>query len=390
MKIHEYQAKALLGQYGVAVLDGVCATHPAAAYDAARNMGGGRVVVKAQIHAGGRGKAGGVKVVDGPIEAAEAAAEIIGKKFVTAQTGAEGKVCRKVLVEKAAPIAQELYFSILMDRSRRCPVILASAEGGVEIEQLAVEKPEAIIRVPVHPLAGFSAYVARQLSFGLNLKGSVAKSFMKFAAAAYKAYDELNCSLLEINPLVVTEDERVVALDAKITFDDNILPFRKDLAAYRDYDEEEELEILADRYGVDYVRMDGGIGCLVNGAGLAMATMDIILKCGSRPANFLDIKGGASVENVIRAFTLLMRDSNVKAVLINIFGGIVKCDMVAQGILEAMKHVKVDVPVVARLSGTNAEAARKILDEAEFPFITADNLLEAAQKAVKAEKGEIQ
>ncbi len=387
MKIHEHQAKEIFKSFGIIVPEGKVAGHAAEAYNAAVAFGGGRVVVKAQIHAGGRGKAGGVKVVENPDEASMAAQEIIGASFVTAQTGPDGKICRKVLVEKAVAIKKELYFGILFDRSSRGPVFMASAEGGMEIEELAVSNPEAIIKVPLDPATGFSPYVSRKLAFGLDMEGGTAKHFMKFVANAYRVFDEVNCTLLEVNPLVITQEDGIVALDAKMTFDDNALSFRPDLLAWRDYHEEEPLEILADRYGVDYVKMDGGIGCMVNGAGLAMATMDIILKCGSRPANFLDIKGGANVKNVIRAFTLLMRDDNVKVVLINIFGGIVKCDMVAEGILEAMKHVKVDAPVIARLSGTNAQEARKILDEADFPFITADNLLEAAQKAVSAERG---
>ncbi len=389
MKIHEYQAKELLRRYGVPTPDGRYVDHPAGAYPAARQLGGDVFVVKAQIHAGGRGKGGGVKVVKSIDEVTSAAEAIHGMTLVTPQTGPEGKVVHRLLIEKGIDIAKELYFSILVDRERQCPVLMASVEGGMDIEEVAAKNPDAIVTVAIDPLVGWSGYVGRKLAYGLGLADDVTKKLVAFAENAFKAFEGLDCSLLEVNPLVVTKQGDVIALDAKVTFDDNALGLHKEYAALRDFEEEEPLEILADRYGVDYVKMDGGIGCLVNGAGLAMGTMDIILKCGGRPANFLDIKGGANVQNVIRAFTLLMADKNVKAVLINIFGGIVKCDMVANGILEAMKHVEVKVPVVVRLSGTNSDQAKEILKNADFPFITADNLFDAAQKAVKAEKGAV-
>ncbi|MBZ0274359.1 ADP-forming succinate--CoA ligase subunit beta [bacterium] len=387
MKLHEFQAKELLSRYSVPVPKGRLVTHPAAAYQAAQALGGGTCVVKAQIHAGGRGKGGGVKVVHTPDDAARAAEAILGMTLVTPQTGPEGRLVKKVLVEQGLEIERELYFSILIDRSTERPVIMASAQGGMEIEEVAAKDPGAIITAHVNPDTGYSPYVARTLAYGLGLTGDANKKFLAFVAAAYKAFEGLDASLLEVNPLIVTRNQDVIALDAKVTIDDNALRLHPDVFAMRDFDEEEPLEILADRYGVDYVKMDGGIGCLVNGAGLAMATMDIILAFGSRPANFLDIKGGANVQNVIKAFTLLMADDHVRAVLVNIFGGIVKCDMVASGILEAMKHVKVDVPVVVRLSGTNSDKAREILAGADFPFITAQTLSEAAQKVVEAEKG---
>ncbi|MCB9475441.1 MAG: ADP-forming succinate--CoA ligase subunit beta [Deltaproteobacteria bacterium] len=387
MKVHEYQAKEILRRFGVPTPEGRMVTHPAAAYEAARALGGERWVVKAQIHAGGRGKGGGVKVVGSIDEVGTAAEQILGMTLVTPQTGPEGKLVNRLLIEKAVDIDKELYFSILVDRQNQTNTIMASAQGGMEIEEVAESNPEAIITVPVSATAGYSDYVARKLAFGLGLDKAVLRKFSAFVAKAYKAFVEMDGSLLEINPLVITKQGDVIALDAKVMFDDNSLRLHPELDTMRDFDEEEPLEILAGRYGVDYVKMDGGIGCLVNGAGLAMATMDIILRCGSRPANFLDIKGGANVQNVIKAFTLLMGDENVKTVLINIFGGIVKCDMVATGILEAMKSVKVDVPVVVRLSGTNSEEARKILNNADFPFITAETLIEAAEKAVEAEKG---
>jgi succinyl-CoA synthetase beta subunit len=387
MKIHEYQAKQLFSQYGIPVPKGGSARNSWEAYETAKAIGGETFVVKAQIHAGGRGKAGGVKVVKGLESVSKAAEELIGKTLITPQTGSEGKRVGRLLVEQGLDIETELYFSILVDRDQKGPVIIASAEGGMDIEQLAVESPEKILMVPIDPLEGFSAYHARKVAFGLGLSGAAAKGAMGLVKNAYKAFWELDCSLLEINPLVVTKDGSVVALDAKLNIDDNALYRHKDVAAMRDFDEEEPLEILANRFGVDFVKLDGRVGCMVNGAGLAMATMDIILAVGEQPANFLDIKGGANVDNVIAAFKLLMGDPNVEVVLINIFGGIVRCDMVAEGILAAMKEVEVKVPVIVRIQGTNAEQGRAILEKADFPFIVGENLEDAADRVVLALKG---
>jgi len=387
MKIHEYQAKRLFAAYEIPVPAGGPALNAWEAYEAARRIGGETFVVKAQIHAGGRGKAGGVKIVQGLENVHETAEQLLGKTLVTHQTGDKGKRVNRLLVEEGLDIAKELYLSVLIDRDNRCPMIMATASGGTEIEQLAARSPEKILKHHVDPSRGFSGFDARTVVYNLGLSGSVAKQAISLVSKAYRLFVEKDCSLLEINPLVITAEEKVVALDAKLDFDDSALYRHRDIAALRDFDEEEPLEIMANRYGVDFVKLDGRVGCMVNGAGLAMATLDIILSFGERPANFLDIKGSADSSNVIAAFRLILADPKVEVVLINIFGGIVRCDMVAQGILDAMKELEVKVPVIVRINGTNAEKGREILKGADFPFIVADTLADAAEKVVARLKG---
>ncbi len=387
MKVHEYQAKQIFHKYNIPVPKGWPAFNTWEAYDAAKNLGGETFVVKAQIHAGGRGKGGGVKIVKGLMAVTEAAKEMFGKALVTHQTDPEGKVVSRVLVEEGLDIKQELYFSILIDRDLGKVMVMASAAGGMEIEKLAKESPEKIIKQYIDPKRGYSPFDGRKVVYGLGLSGLAAKNAMVLVGRAYALFMEKDCSLLEINPLVVTSDEKVYALDAKLTFDDNALYRNKDVLEMRDFDEEEPLEILADRSGVDFVKLDGKVGCMVNGAGLAMATMDVILATGQEPANFLDIKGSANTENVVAAFKLILGDPKVEVVFINIFGGIVKCDMVAKGILKAMKSVEVNVPVVVRIQGTNAEEGRRILSEGDFPFIVGKDLRDGAFKVAQALKG---
>jgi len=380
MKVHEYQAKQLFEQYDISIPKGGSAFNSWEAHEVAKSIGGETFVVKAQIHAGGRGKAGGVKIVQGFEEVSSAANELLGKTLVTHQTGPEGKKVNRLLVEQGLQIAQELYYSILIDRDSGQIMIMASASGGTEIETLAVESPEKIIKQYISPSRGFSAFDARKVAYGLGLSGLAAKKAISLIWKTYKLFVDKDCSLLEINPLVVTKDDQVIALDGKLNFDDNALYRNKDVLAMRDFDEEEPLEIIADRNGVDFVKLDGRVGCMVNGAGLAMATMDVILATGQEPANFLDIKGSANKKNVVAAFKLILDDPKVEVVFINIFGGIVKGDMVAKGILEAMKSVDVNVPVVVRIQGTNAQEGRKILTEGDFPFIVGKDLKDAADK----------
>ena len=387
MKVHEYQAKQFFAQYNIPVPKGGPAFNPWEAHEVAKGIGGDTFVVKGQIHAGGRGKAGGVKIVKGLEEVSVAAKELLGKTLVTHQTGPQGKKINRLLVEQGLDIKQELYYSILIDRDSGRIMIMASASGGTEIEKLAVKSPEKIIKQYITPSVGFSPFVARKIAYGLGLTGVAAKQAIGLVEKTYKLFMDKDCSLLEINPLVVTADDQVVALDGKLNFDDNALYRNKDVLAMRDFDEEEPLEIMADRNGVDFVKLDGRVGCMVNGAGLAMATMDVILATGEEPANFLDIKGSANTENVVAAFKLILGDPKVEVVFINIFGGIVKGDMVAKGILEAMKSVEVNVPVVVRIQGTNAEAGRKILSEGDFPFIVGKDLKDAADKVAGALKG---
>ena len=383
MKIHEYQAKAILKNFGVEVPRGHLAETAADAKKFAAELGG-TVVVKAQIHAGGRGKGGGVKIAKNVDEAEAFATEMIGMNLVTHQTGPEGKEVRKVLIEEGLDIEHEFYLGIVLDRAQSQLVFMASTEGGVEIEKVASETPEKIIKEHIDLAAGLQPFQARKLAFGLGLKGEQVKNALKFFSALYKAFMESDCSMAEINPLVVTKDGNVLALDAKINFDDNALYRHKDFAELRDLHEEEPLEVEASKYGLNYIKLDGVVGCMVNGAGLAMATMDMIKIAGSEPANFLDVGGGASAETVENGFKILLSDKNVKAVLINIFGGIVRCDRVAKGVIEAASKMEIKVPVVVRLEGTNAEEAAKLLEESELSFEVGRSFQEAAEKIVAA------
>ncbi len=385
MKIHEYQAKEILKKYGVAVPRGRVAFTPEEARKIAEELGG-KVVVKAQIHAGGRGKAGGVKLAGSPEEAEKIARDLIGKVLVTHQTGPEGKEVRKVLVEETMDIQRELYAGVVLDRSRSQLVFMVSTEGGVEIEKVAAETPEKILKEYVDPAVGLQAFQARKMAYGLKLQGDQVKNGVKFLMALYKAYVSSDASLAEINPLVVTKDGRVLALDAKINFDDNALYRHKDFSELRDLNEEDPLEVEASKYHLNYIKLDGNVGCMVNGAGLAMATMDIIKLAGGEPANFLDVGGGASAETVENGFRIILSDKNVQAVLINIFGGIVRGDRVATGVVEAAKKVGVKVPVVVRLQGTNAEEGARILRDSGLDFVVAKDLKDAAEKVVAAVK----
>jgi succinyl-CoA synthetase beta subunit len=383
MKIHEYQAKELLRQYKVAVPRGEVAKTPEEAEKIAADLGG-RAIVKAQIHAGGRGKGGGVKLAADPTAARQAASQILGMQLVTHQTGPEGQKVKQVLVEEASDIARELYLGITLDRAQSKLVVMASQEGGVEIEEVAATNPEKILKEVVDPGVGLQPFQATRLAFGLGLEGAAVRQGAGFILSLYKAYVGADCSLAEINPLVVTGDGQVLALDAKITFDDNALYRHKDLAAWRDLDEEDELEVEASKYDLNYIKLDGNIGCMVNGAGLAMATMDIIKLAGAEPANFLDVGGGASAQTVENGFRLLLSDPNVKAILINIFGGIVRCDRVAEGVIQARQNIDVNVPVVVRLAGTNADVAAELLEQSELSFAVGTGLKDAAEKVAAA------
>ncbi|MCA9425349.1 MAG: ADP-forming succinate--CoA ligase subunit beta [Candidatus Omnitrophica bacterium] len=386
MKIHEYQAKELFRKYGVPVPNGKSADTIEEAVQVAKGIDSKKWVVKAQIHAGGRGKGGGVKLADSIDEVKSHAESILGMTLVTHQTGPEGRLVQKLLVEEALPIKKELYVAILFDRTTAKSVLIASASGGMEIEEVAATNPEAIIRTPIDTLFGLQGYQARNTAFALGLEGKTALKAASLFMALYKTYVETDSSLAEINPMIVTEDGDVLALDGKMNFDDNALYRHPDIAAYRDLSEEEELEIEASKHDLNYIKLDGNVGCMVNGAGLAMATMDIIKHAGGEPANFLDVGGGASVERVAAAFKILMSDPHVKAVLVNIFGGIVRCDRVAGGIIQALEQVKVDVPLIVRLEGTNAEEAAKLLDESDLDFLVAKGLKDAAEKVTGALK----
>lgn len=386
MKVHEYQGKEILARYGVAVPRGVLVTEADAARDAATELGG-RVVVKAQIHAGGRGKGGGVKLADTPDQAVEIAREILGMTLVTKQTGPEGQLVRRVLVEEALPIERELYLGIVLDRAEGFPVMMASRFGGMEIEEVAEENPDAILKGYFDPDVGLHPYVARRLAFGLGLEGPAFKAGVKLMHALARAYADTDASLAEINPLITTTDGRVIALDTKIGFDDNALFRHSDIVEMRDLDEEEPLEVEASEHDLNYIKLDGTIGCMVNGAGLAMATMDIIKHSGGEPANFLDVGGGASQERVAAAFRILLSDPNVQGVLINIFGGIVRCDMIARGVIDAAKEVDLSVPLVVRLEGTNVDEGKRLLNESSLDLIVADGMADAAEKAVAAVAG---
>jgi succinyl-CoA synthetase beta subunit len=383
MKIHEYQGKEVLARHGVAVPRGIVITEAEAARAAAEELGG-KVVVKAQIHAGGRGKGGGVKLANNPDEAVKLAGEILGMTLVTKQTGPEGKLVRTVLIEEALPIDRELYLGVVLDRSEGFPVMMASRFGGMEIEEVAAENPDAILKAHFDPDVGLHPYLSRKLAFGLGLEGDAFKAGTQFMHALAKAYGETDASLLEINPLVTTTDGRVIALDAKMNVDDSALYRHKDIAAMRDTHEEEPLEVEASKFDLNYIKLDGNIGCMVNGAGLAMATMDIIKHYGGEPANFLDVGGDASQERVAAAFRILLSDTSVKGVLVNIFGGIVRCDMVARGVVAAAEEVKLSIPLVVRLEGTNVDEGRKVLAESGLDLIVGEGMADAAEKVVAA------
>lgn len=384
MNIHEYQAKELLRKYGVATPQGKVAFTPEEAVEAGKQLNSNIMVVKAQIHAGGRGKGGGVKVVKSLDEVKSEAARMLGMQLVTHQTGPEGQTVRKVYIEQGSAIARELYLSFLVDRASSRITIMASTEGGMDIEEVAEKHPEKILKFSIDPAAGIQAYHARKVAYGLGLEGDQVKSCVKFVMAMYKAFTELDCSIVEINPLVVTKENEVVALDAKMNFDENALFRHPDVVALRDTDEEDPNEKLARDYDLAYVRLDGNIGCLVNGAGLAMATMDIIKLNGEAPANFLDVGGGADEAKVLKAFKIILSDPNVKGILVNIFGGIMRCDIIANGIIAAAKEVGIKVPLVVRLEGTNVNEGKEILSKSGLNIIAADNLGDAAVKIAKA------
>ena len=386
MKIHEYQAKSILKQFGVPVPRGELATTPSEARQIAERLGGS-AVVKAQIHAGGRGKGGGVKIASDAAAAEKLAGEILGMTLVTHQTGPAGKVVKRLLIEETIEIEREIYLSILMDRSSSSIIAIASAEGGTEIEEVAANNPEKILRAGFDAAAGFQPYVARKLAFGLGLDGAGMKQMVKLLGGLYRAFIGTDASLLEINPLIVTKSGDLLALDAKMNFDDNALFRHPNIKELRDLDEEEPLEVEASGYGLNYIKLDGNVGCMVNGAGLAMATMDLIKLAGGEPANFLDVGGGASAEQVADAFQILLRDESVKAVLINIFGGIMRCDVVAQGVVDAAKKIDVNVPLVVRLEGTNVEEGRRILNESGLALTVAKDMGDAATKVVAAVGG---
>jgi len=384
MKIHEYQAKAVLRKFGVPVPRGEAAFSVEEAEKAARELASDKVVVKAQIHAGGRGKGGGVKLADSPEEASKLASEILGMTLVTHQTGPEGKEVKRLLIEEGLDIAQELYLGILVDRAEGRPLVMLSAAGGMEIEKVAAETPELIIKEHVDPATDLVPFQARKLAFALDLDKQAAGNLAKVILKLYKVFNATDASMVEINPLVITGDNQVVALDAKLSFDDNAMFRHPDILEYRDLDEEEPLEIEASKYNLNYIKLDGTVGCMVNGAGLAMATMDIIKLAGGSPANFLDVGGTANAETVSSAFRIITADPNVKAVLINIFGGIVRCDRVARGVIEGLSSMEGDLPpMVVRLEGTNAVEAKKILEESDLSFQVAGSLAEAAEMVVK-------
>src|SRR5690242_1746863 len=382
MKIHEYQAKALLAQHGVPVPQGEVVFDAADAAGVATRLGGGTVVVKAQIHAGGRGKGGGVKVVKGPDEARAAAAKMLGMNLVTYQTGPAGQKVQRVLVEQGLKIQRELYLGLVLDRSSERLVLMVSSEGGVEIEKVAEESPEKIFKAFIHPGLGLTGYQTRQLAFALGLKGPQVAQAGKVMNALYEAFVASDASLLEINPLIVTEDGSLLALDAKMNFDDNALYRHPEIKELRDVSEEEPLEVEASKFSLNYIKLDGTIGCMVNGAGLAMATMDIIKLAGGEPANFLDVGGGANAEQIKNAFRILMSDTAVKAVLINIFGGILRCDILAEGVIAAVKDLGVPVPIVVRMEGTNVEKGKQMLTESGLKFTTADTMAQGAERVV--------
>jgi succinyl-CoA synthetase beta subunit len=390
MNIHEYQAKEIFRKYGVPTPRGGVAFSGPEARKVAEELGGDLWVVKAQIHAGGRGKAGGVKLAKTLDEVEKIAEEMLGMTLVTHQTGPEGKVVKKVYIEEGADIKAEYYLGMVLDRALEMPVMMASTEGGMEIEEVAAKTPEKIVKVAIDPTIGFKPFHARKLAFGLGLGKDEQKEFIKFATALYNVYMDNDAEMIEINPLIKTGDGKFLALDAKMGFDDNALYRHSEIAEMRDLDEEEPTEIEAKKYGLSYIKLDGNVGCMVNGAGLAMATMDIIKHEGGEPANFLDVGGGANPDTVAKGFEIILSDPNVKSIFVNIFGGIVRCDRIANGILQATEKVEVNVPVIVRLDGTNAQEAAEILRNANIKnIIPATDLKDGAQKAVKAAKGEL-
>jgi succinyl-CoA synthetase beta subunit len=384
MKIHEYQGKAILKEYGVPVPRGIVARTPEEAEAATRELGTDIVVVKAQIHAGGRGKGGGVKLAKSPEEARSLAEQMLGMMLVTHQTGPEGREVKTLLIEEGLPIDREFYLGITLDRVTGRNVFMASSAGGMDIEKVAEETPELILKETIDPSVGLRPFQARKLAFGLGIPSELVNQAAKFMLSLYDAYEKIDASLVEINPFLLTKDNRLIALDAKVNFDDNAMYRHKEFAELRDLNEEEPLEIEASKFDLNYIKLDGNIGCMVNGAGLAMATMDIIKIAGGDPANFLDVGGGASQQRVENAFRILLADQSVKAVLINIFGGIVRCDMVANGVVAAAKNLGVSIPIVARLEGTNVEEGRRVLRESGINIIAADGMRDAAEKAVSA------
>ncbi|MEM6308789.1 MAG: malate--CoA ligase subunit beta [Pseudomonadota bacterium] len=389
MDIHEYQAKEVLAGFGVAIPDGALAYSPEQAAYRARELGGERWVVKAQVHAGGRGKAGGVKVCDSDSAIQDACEDMFGMKLVTHQTGPEGKGVYRVYVEAAVPIAREIYLGFVLDRTSQRVMIVASAEGGMEIEDISAEKPDSIVRATVEPAVGLREFQCRQIAFKLGVEPGQVSQMVRTLQGCYRAFTELDATMVEINPLVITEDNRVIALDAKMTFDDNALFRHPQISELRDKSQEDPRESRAADRGLSYVGLDGNIGCIVNGAGLAMATMDTIKLAGGEPANFLDIGGGATPERVAKAFRLVLSDKNVQAILVNIFAGINRCDWVAEGVVQALKEVNVDLPVVVRLAGTNVAEGQKILAQSGLPIIRATTLNEAAERAVGAWKNDL-
>mgnify|MGYP005632260821 FL=1 len=386
MKIHEYQAKEILRKYNVPVPNGVLISKKSEAPAAAKKLGTPVVVVKAQIHAGGRGKGGGVKLAKSPKEAEKYAGDIIGMTLVTPQTGPEGRLVKKVLIEEGMEIVKELYMGILVDRETSRVLIMASEAGGMEIEEVAADTPEKIIKEVVDPVIGVQPYLARKIAFALNLEGAALKAIIPFIINLYDSFVKEDCSMLEINPLVITSDDRVLALDAKVDIDDNAMYRHKDTLALRDTDEEDPTEVEASKFNLNYIKLDGNIGCMVNGAGLAMGTMDIIKLSGGEPANFLDVGGGADEEMIENGFRILLSDKSVKGIFINIFGGILRCDVLARGVVAATKKLHIKIPVVVRMEGTNMEEGHQILKDSGLNFLIGDGMKDGAQKVVKAIK----
>ena len=387
MNIHEYQAKQLFKEYNVETLQGVVATNASEAAEACKTLGGNIWVVKAQVHAGGRGKGGGIILCKTTDEVYEAADKLIGSNLVTPQTTSDGVMVRKVYVEEGCDISKELYLGIVLDRERDLPVVMASTEGGVEIEEIAIKEPEKILKIHADPVTGIGNWQARKIAFGLGLKGKQVNSCCKFIISLYELFMKLDCSIVEINPLVVTSEDDIIALDAKINFDSSALFRHANIEELRDLDEEEPLESQATKAGLNYIKLDGEIGCMVNGAGLAMSTMDIIKLHGGEPANFLDVGGGASAEQVAEGFRIILSDPEVKAIFVNIFGGIMRCDFIAEGIITAAKEIEIGVPLVVRLAGTNVDLGKKMLSESGLDLITADDMDSGARKSVTAVGG---